>query len=407
MRSTFLPFALPHIEEEEAAAVRECLLSGWLTTGPRVKQFEKQFAESVGCTHALAVNSATAAMHLVLEAIGLQPGDEVITTPYTFAATAEVVRYFGAKPVFVDVNADSFNLEPEQVERAITPQTRAILPVHIAGLPAELDAIYDIARRHNLMVIEDAAHAFPSQYKGRAIGARLESPLPRRAVCFSFYATKTITTGEGGMICTEDEALADRCRIMTLHGISRDAWKRYTAEGSWYYEVIAPGYKYNLTDMAASIGLVQLSKAERMRQRRADIAARFKNAFASRCEVQMPYERDDCLHAWHLFMLRLNLEQLNIGRAQFIQELKQRNIGTSVHFIPLHLQPYYRDLYGLKPDDLPVARREYEREISLPIYSKMSDADVQDVIDAVLETLNTFSKGEQSEPVVTVNTTVA
>ena len=397
MRSTYLPFALPDIDEQEVAAVSECLLSGWLTTGPRAKTFEHQFAQSIGAKHGIAVNSATAAMHLVLEAIGLQRGDEVITTPYTFAATAEVVRYFDAKPVFVDVCPQCFNILPEQVEHAITPRTRAIMPVHIAGLPAELDAIYDIACRHNLTVIEDAAHAFPCHYKGRAIGASLEAATPRRAVCFSFYATKTITTGEGGMICTDDEEIANRCRIMALHGISRDAWKRYTAEGSWYYEVIAPGYKYNLTDMAASIGLVQLTKGERMWRRRAEIAARYTNAFAPHVELQTPVERADCQHAWHLYMLRLNLDRLCLSRAQFIQELKQRNIGTSVHFIPLHQQPYYRDLYGLQPQDLPNAHHAYERVVSLPIYSKMTDDDVQDVIDAVLDTIGAYRQDARQD----------
>ena len=397
MRTTFLPFALPDIDEQEVSAVSECLRSGWLTTGPRTKTFELQFAQTVGSTYALPVSSATAAMHLVLEAIGLQPNDEVITTPYTFASTAEVIRYFDATPVFVDVCPSCLNIAPKEIECAITPRTRAIMPVHIAGLPAELDAIYDIARRYQLTVIEDAAHAFPSYYKGRMIGTSSESNAPRRAVCFSFYATKTLTTGEGGMICTDDEDIADRCRIMALHGISRDAWKRYTAEGSWYYEVIAPGYKYNLTDVAASIGLIQLSKATKMWQRRADIAARYTEAFAPRAEVQVPTERDDCQHAWHLYMLRLSLDHLKIGRAQFIQELKQRNIGTSVHFIPLHLHPYYRDRYGLQPSDIPVAHREFEREISLPIYSKMTDEDVRDVIDAVLELIDMHSLGDNNE----------
>ena len=385
MRTSFLPFALPDIDETEVEQVRDTLLSGWLTSGPKVKAFEKQFAETLGCKHAIAVNSATAGMHLALEAIGLQRDDEVITSPYTFASTAEVVRYFDAKPVFVDVEPDCFNISPDLIEQAITPRTRAIIPVHIAGLSADLDAIYTIARKHNLVVIEDAAHAFPSTYKGQPIGRSPQAPGFRHVVCFSFYATKTMTTGEGGMICTDDDALADRCRIMSLHGISRDAWKRYTAEGSWYYEITAPGYKYNLTDMAAGIGLAQLAKAERMWQRRADIAGCFSAAFGSRPELQTPLTREDCKHAWHLYMLRLNLDRLNIGRAEFIQALKQRNIGTSVHFIPLHLHPYYRDLYGYQPEDLPIAYAEYQRVISLPIYSKMSDQDVQDVIAAVLD----------------------
>lgn len=387
-RTAFLPFALPDTGPEELAQVQEALESGWITTGPKTKAFEQQFAARVGAKHAIAVNSATAGMHLALEAIGLQRDDEVITTTYTFAATAEVVRYFDAKPVLVDVGCACLNLLPEQIERAITPRTKAIIPVHIAGLPAELDAIYDIARRHGLAVIEDAAHAFPCQYKGRMIGQAAPEGGFRHAVCFSFYATKTITTGEGGMICTDDDALADRCRIMALHGISRDAWKRYTAEGSWYYEVIAPGYKYNLTDIASGIGLAQLAKADQMWQRRQAIAERFSVAFAQIPELELPVVRDDCQHAWHLYVLRLNLERLNIDRADFVQALKQRNIGASVHFIPLHLHPYYRERYGFQPNDFPNAYSQYLRAISLPIYSKMSDVDVQDVIDAVLDIIN-------------------
>jgi dTDP-4-amino-4,6-dideoxygalactose transaminase len=379
LRHTFLSFARPDIDETEFAEIKEALDSGWVTTGPKVRQFETEFAAAVAAKHAIAVNSCTAAMHLALEAIGLQRGDEVITTPYTFAATAEVVRYFDARPVLVDVDARDLNMRPDLLAAAITPRTRAIIPVDIAGLPAELDDILEVARRHDLPVIEDAAHAFPCTYKGRAIGSL------SNFTCFSFYATKTITTGEGGMICTDDDRWAERCRIMALHGISKDAWKRYTAEGSWYYEIVAPGYKYNMTDIAAGMGLAQLRKAERMWRRRQEIAGRYNAAFGAAPALQTPYDRPDCQHAWHLYMLRLNLEQLRIDRAQFAEELKRRNIGISVHFIPLHLHPYYRETFGYRPADYPVAYAEYQREISLPIYSKMSDADVQDVIDAVIE----------------------
>lgn len=379
MRDSFLPFALPDIDDTELSEVRDALESGWVTTGPKTKQFEAQFAAAVGAKHAIAVNSCTAAMHLALEAIGLRRGDEVITTPYTFAATAEVVRYFDARPVLVDVAAEDLNIRPDLLEAAIGPRTRAIIPVHIAGLPAELDHIHEVARRHDLPVIEDAAHAFPSSYRARPIGSISQF------TCFSFYATKTITTGEGGMICTDHDRWADRCRIMALHGISKDAWKRYTAEGSWYYEIVAPGYKYNLTDIAAALGLAQLRKAERMWQRRQSIAARYSAAFAQIPALQVPYGQPDRQHAWHLYMLRLNLARLRIDRAQFADELKRRNIGVSVHFIPLHIHPYYREVYGYQPEDFPVAYAEYLREISLPIYSKMTDADVQDVIDAVLD----------------------
>jgi perosamine synthetase len=379
MRDTFLPFALPDLDEAEFEQIKESLASGWVTTGPKTRQFEAEFAAAVGAKHAVALNSCTAAMHLALEAIGLRRGDEVITTPYTFAATAEVVRYFDARPVLVDVDPRSLNMRADLLEAAITPRTRAIIPVHIAGLPADLGTIHAAARAHDLPVIEDAAHAFPASYAGRPIGTHSQF------TCFSFYATKTITTGEGGMLCTDDDRWAERCRIMALHGISKDAWKRYTAEGSWYYEIVAPGFKYNMTDIAAGMGLAQLRKAERMWRRRAEIAQRYSQAFAALPELQLPHDDPASQHAWHLYMLRLNLTQLKIDRAQFAEELKRRNIGISVHFIPLHLHPYYRETYGYRPDDFPVAHQEYLREISLPIYSKMSDADVQDVIEAVAE----------------------
>lgn len=379
MRDAFLPFALPDLDGSELVEIQDALASGWVTTGPKVRQFEAAFAQAVGAKHAVAVNSCTAAMHLALEAIGLQRGDEVITTPYTFAATAEVVRYFEARPVLVDVDPETLNIRADLVEQAITPATRAILPVHFAGLPADMDAILEVARRHDLPVIEDAAHAFPVAYRGRPIGSI------GTATAFSFYATKTITTGEGGMLTTDDDRIAERCRIMALHGISKDAWKRYTAEGSWFYEIVAPGYKYNMTDIAAGMGLAQLRRADAMRERRATIARRYHEAFRDVPELQLPAERDDRGHSWHLYPLRLHLGRLQIDRAQFIAELKRRNIGASVHFIPLHLHPYYRETYGYRPEDFPVAYEQYSREVSLPIYSRMSDADVQDVIEAVLE----------------------
>ncbi len=379
MRATFLPFALPDVDEAELREIRESLRSGWLTTGPKTHQFEAAFAEAVGARYAVAVNSCTAAMHLALEAIGLGPGDEVITTTYTFAASAEVVRYFDARPVLVDVDPVTLNIDPALIEAAITERTRAIIVVHVAGLPADLDPIHEIACRHGLVVLDDAAHAFPAAYKGTPIGRA------SAVTCFSFYPTKSITTGEGGMICTDNQAWAERCRVMALHGISKDAWKRYAAQGSWYYEIIAPGYKYNMTDIAAGMGLAQMRKAEAMWQRRCEIARRYHEAFRGVPFIETPPDRSDCRHAWHLYMLRLNQAHLSIDRAQFVEALKQRNIGVSVHFIPLHVHPYYRETYGYAPEDFPVAYREYLREISLPIYSKMNDADVQDVIDAVRE----------------------
>ena len=406
-RTTFLPFALPDIDDTEFQQVREALESGWITTGPKTRQFEAEFATKVGAKHAIAVNSCTAAMHLALEAIGLQADDEVITSPYTFAATAEVIRYFNAKPVLVDICPQDFNVNPALLEAAITPRTKAIIPVHIAGIPANLAALAEIATRHGLALIEDAAHAFPVAFNDRMIGSRPVGMDANHAVCFSFYATKTITTGEGGMICTDNDELAERCRIMALHGISKDAWKRYTAEGSWYYEIVAPGYKYNLTDIASGLGLAQLAKADTMAQRRTEIAHQFQAAFAAIPALQVPFDptteattcaqcQTDCAvnqrgHAWHLYMLRLNPALLTIDRGRFIEELKARNIGVSVHFIPLHTHPYYRETYGYRRDDFPVALAEYEREISLPIYSKMSDQDVQDVIHAVQDIVAQFA----------------
>lgn len=390
-RTTFLPFALPDLDESEFQMVREAILSGWVTSGPQVRQFETEFAAAVGASHAVAVNSCTAAMHLALEAISLQRDDEVITTPYTFAATAEVIRYFGARPVLVDIQPHDFNIDAALIERAVTSRTKAIIPVHIAGLPADLHAIDAVAARHGLAVIEDAAHSFPAQYQGLKIGQDAPQAGPLHITCFSFYATKSITTGEGGMIVTSDAAIAERCRIMSLHGISKDAWKRYTKEGSWFYEIIAPGFKYNMTDVAAAMGRAQLVKAERMWRRRCEIAAAYTAAFQTLPALEVPAGPGGNQHAWHLYMLRLQKDRLHIDRNTLIEALKQHQIGTSVHFIPLHIHPYYRETYGYQPQDFPVAYNEFTREISLPIYSKMSDQDVQDVIDAVFSLVHQYA----------------
>ncbi|MBA2677122.1 MAG: DegT/DnrJ/EryC1/StrS family aminotransferase [Ktedonobacteraceae bacterium] len=376
-RAAFLPFALPHITQAEIDEVVDTLRSGWLTTGPKTKRFEREFAERVGAPHALAVNSATAAMHLALDAIGLQPGDEVIVPVYTFTATAEVVVYFRARPVFVDIDPATCNLDPRELEKHITPRTRAIMVVHMAGLPAEMDAILDIAHAHSLPVIEDAAHAFPAKYRGRMIGTLGDM------TAFSFYATKTLATGEGGMLTTTRADYAERAAMMALHGISRDAWKRYTAEGSWYYEVLQAGFKYNMTDIAASLGLHQLARCEELLERRSTIARRYTEAFSCLPELETPPDPMHVEHAWHLYMLRLRLESLSIGRDAFIQELTKANIGVSVHFIPLHLHPFYRQAWQLQPTDFPRALGEYQRAISLPIYPGMTDEDIEDVIAAV------------------------
>lgn len=392
MRTEFLPFSKPDLDGSELELIGQVLASGWLTTGVMTHRLEKEFADRVGAAYAVAVNSCTAALHLALEAIGLGPGDEVVTTPYTFASTAEVIRYFGATPRFVDIRPDTLNIDPNAVAKAVGVRTRAILPVHIGGHPADMDAIDEIATENGLAVVEDAAHSLPAAYRGTPIGSRragLGEKSPQ-LTCFSFYATKTMTTAEGGMITTDDKALADRCRLMSLHGITTSAWNRYAAEGSWYYEIVAPGFKYNLTDVAAAMGLAQLRRLETMNSRRAEIASRYDEAFADLPELQTPWVEPWVESAWHLYVVRVKPGSLTIDRARFIEELRLRNIGTSVHFIPLHLHPYYRDTYALTPDAFPVATREYQRALSLPIYSAMSDQDVTDVIEAVKDVVRTF-----------------
>jgi dTDP-4-amino-4,6-dideoxygalactose transaminase len=374
-----IPFAKPDITEREVAEVAETLRSGWVTTGPRSKEFERRFAERVGARHAVAVNSCTAAMHLALEALGVGPGDEVIAPTMTFAATGEVVRYMGAKPVLVDVLDGDHNIDPAALEAAITDKTKAIIPVHFGGQAAEMDAICAIAKKHGLKVVEDAAHAFPARYGERRIGSIGD------VTCFSFYATKPITTGEGGMAVTGDERIAERMRVMSLHGISKDAWKRYTSEGSWYYEIVAPGYKYNMGDLAAAMGLVQLERAHEMLEKRREIARAYTEAFGGLDSVELLDVRDFDAHAWHLFVLKLVEGEAALGRDELIEELKKRGVGTSVHFIPLHMHPYYRETWGHAPEDLPVALDLYRRSISLPIYSAMSDEHAAAVIDAVRE----------------------
>lgn len=376
----FLPFALPEIGEEEINEVVDSLRSGWLTTGPKTKRFEDDFSQFLGGdVHAMAVNSATAGLHLALEACGIGQGDEVITTTYTFTASAEVARYLGAEPVLVDVDPHTLTLTPEAIEPAITPRTKAIIPVHLAGLACEMDGILAVAKKHGLRVIEDAAHAFPTYYKDRLIGT-LDSDF----TVYSFYATKTLATGEGGMVVTRDAALAKRCRVMRLHGIDRDAFDRFTSEKpSWYYEIVAPGFKYNMTDLAAALGIHQLKRANGFKARRTEIAIRYIEAFRD-LPVMLPAEataeRD---HAWHLFMLRL-LPESPISRNAFIERMSaEGRIGCSVHYIPLHRQPYWKARYTLTDETFPVATEAFEHGVSLPIYTRMTDGDVSHVIAEV------------------------
>jgi dTDP-4-amino-4,6-dideoxygalactose transaminase len=393
MRTTVLPFSPPLIGDDEIAEVLDTLRSDWITTGPKVRRFEADFAAFIGAPAAAAVSSATDAMLVGLAALGVGPGDEVITTPMTFCSTVHVIEHLGARPVLADVAPDTLNIDPDHVARAITPRTRGIMPVHLYGHPCEMDALHDLADKHNLFVLEDAAHSLPARYRGRMIGVPRDQGSGGRGqlTAFSFYATKNLTTAEGGMLTGEQE-LIDRARIWSLHGMSRDAYKRYSAEGSWYYEVILPGFKCNMTDIQAALGLQQLRKLDGFQARRREIVRRYNEAFATCDAVQTPVERPDVASAWHIYALRLNLGRLSIDRARFIEELKARNIGTSVHFIPIHLHPYYRDKYGYKPDDFPVAFREYQRLISLPLNLRMSDRDIEDVIEAVLDVVKLYGR---------------
>jgi dTDP-4-amino-4,6-dideoxygalactose transaminase len=371
-----LPFHRAFIEEEEIRGVIEVLQSGWLSTGPRVKQFEAEFSKYVDASHAVAFSSCTAALHLALAAIGIEEGDEVILPTMTFASSGEVILYFKARPVLVDCQKGTFHIDHEQISRAITSRTRAILPVHYSGYPCEMDAILDIARRHDLKVIEDAAHALPSRYKNRTVGTLGD------ITCFSFYATKTLTTGEGGMATTENPELAEHMRRLSLHGISKDAWKRYTSEGTWRYDILETGYKYNLTDLQAAIGLAQLAKCDAMRERRVAIAKRYSEALRPLDAYEVPSAPEHTQHAWHIYALQVNLAALRIDRDRVIEELKKQGIGTSVHFIPLHMHTLYQQL-GYRNGQFPNAEERFERVISVPIFPGMTETDTDRVIEAL------------------------
>nr|MBN1229295.1 DegT/DnrJ/EryC1/StrS family aminotransferase [Anaerolineae bacterium] len=384
-RESFLPFSPPNITDKEIEEVIDTLQSSWITTGPKTREFERVFADYIGTSEALALNSCTAGLHIALAALGIGPGDEVITTPMTFCSSVNVIEHVGAKPVLVDIDPETLTIDPALVEQAITPRTCVILPVHYAGHPAELDPLIDLAARHSLYLIEDAAHALPAAYRGRRIGSI------GHFTAFSFYATKNLTTAEGGMLTGSHPAF-DMARVLSLHGMSRDAWNRYSAEGSWYYEVIAPGFKYNMTDIQAALGVAQLSRLGKMQARRLEIVEKYHAEFSKIDALQVPVVQPHVEHAWHLYVLRLNLDALLINRAQFIEELTARNIGSSVHFIPVHLHPYYRDKYGWKPDNFPVTYHEYQRVVSLPLNSVMTDEDVTDVIEAVKDIVITHRR---------------
>ena len=375
----FLPFAQPEIGQEEIDEVVDTLRSGWLTGGPKVQAFEEGIRDVTGASHAVALSSCTAGMHLALLAAGIGPGDEVITTPLTFAATVNVILHAGATPVLADVREDDYNIDVDEIERKITPRTKALLPVHYGGQPCRMDELQALADRHKLRVIEDAAHAIGARYRGQPIGALTD------AAVFSFYPIKAITTGQGGMLTTNDADLANQVRLLSLHGLSKNAWNRYSKGGSAEYQVLAPGFNYAMTDIQAALGIHQLKRLEAFQARRTHIANQYNALFAGVPELIRPPMRDEIVHAWHLYPIRLQLDRLTIDRAHFIEELRERGIGTSVHFIPIHLHPYYRKALSLGPGDFPVTEAIYEGLISLPIYPRMEDASVERVAAAVRE----------------------
>jgi len=381
-----VPFHVAAVGEQEAQAAADVIRSGWLTMGPRTFEFERQFAAYVGAPQAIAVSSGTAALHLALEAAGIAAQDEVLLPTTTFTATAEAVCYLGARPVLVDVEPASMNLDPADAARRITSRSKAIIPVHLAGVPCEMEQIQDLASLYGLQVIEDAAHSLPASYRGTPIGALSE------ITAFSFYATKTLTTGEGGMLTTANAKIADRMRTMRLHGIEREAWNRYRADGAWFYRVLDAGFKYNMTDIQAAIGLVQLSKCDDLLAARQNIAELYTAAFSRLPALQPPEVYADRKSSWHLYVLRLRLERLSIDRDAFVSELKRRGIGTSVHFIPLHLHPFYRNSFGYRPGDFPQAEAEYARAFSLPIFPTMTRAEVEAVIGSVSEIAHSFTR---------------
>jgi dTDP-4-amino-4,6-dideoxygalactose transaminase len=384
MTASFLPFALPEIGDDDIAEVVDSLRSGWITTGPKAKRFEQDFARFLGdeSLHCMAVNSATAGLHLALEALGIGPGDEVITTTHTFTATAEVVRYLGADVKLVDIDPHTLNIDPALVEAAITAKTRAIMPVHFAGLAADMPALHAIAQRHKLHVIEDAAHALPTTCNGHRVGT-----LASAATVFSFYANKTITTGEGGMLVTRDAQLAARAKVMRLHGMNRDAFDRFTAKvPSWYYEVVAPGFKYNLTDIAAALGIHQLRKAHGFAAARGALAAHYSAALAHLPVILPPQPKPGDEHPWHLYVLRL-LPQARLQRDALIEALFADGIGASVHYVPLHRHPYWRERYDLRPEQFPHSEAAYQSMLSLPLYSRMGLDDANRVVAALQQHL--------------------
>jgi len=389
-----VPFHRPTIGQEEIDEVVSTLKSGWLTTGPRTACFEQEFRESIGVPYALAVSSCTSGLHLALKALNIGPGMEVITTPMTFCATVNVILHVGATPVLADVGEDG-NIDPVSVEARITKRTRAIMPVHFAGLPCDMDAIWALARAHGLYVVEDSAHATGSRYRDFPVGAgNPEAGSYSNASVFSFYATKNMTTGEGGMVTTHDPDLAETLRILCLHGISKNAWNRYSDRGNWYYEVLHPGFKYNLTDIQSAIGIHQLHKLESFIEERTRLAHAYNRAFSAMEEFEIPPDAERSRHSWHLYPLRLNLEKLEINRDEFIEELKKRGVGASVHFIPVPLHPFFAE-YERRPENhCPRALALYPRLVSLPLYPGMTNEQVEYVVESAKQIAYTARKKE-------------
>ncbi len=387
-RQTFLPYHQPLLGADEEASVLETMRSGWLTTGPKTKLFEKQIADYVGAAHCIALNSCTAALHLALIALGVEPGDEVITSPITFASTANVIVHCGATPVFADVESDTFNLDPERFEAAITPRTKAVIPVHLFGQACDMDAINAIAKRHGIAVIEDAAHAIGTEYKGRRIGGT------GNLTAFSFYATKNITSGgEGGALTTNDPALAEKLAIMSLHGISKDAWKRYSSSGYKHWDIISPGYKYNMFDLQASIAIPQLARIDAFWKRRVELKAIYDAAFRDVPEILLPAERSYGLHAYHLYPIVVRTEALTTDRDGIMNAIQAENVGVGVHFRAVHLHPYYMDAWHFARGMFPRAEYYSDRTISLPLYPKMADADAGDVVAVVRKVIAAHRQG--------------
>ncbi len=376
-----IPFFKPYITDAEIKEVEDTLRSGWLTLGPKTKAFEKMLADFLGVKDIVALNSGTAALHLSLVALDIKEGDEVITTPYTFVSTVAVIIQSGAKPVFVDIEPSTMNIDVSLIEEKITERTKAIMPVHIAGQPCDMDEITEIARKYKLFVLEDAAHALPAYYKGKVIGTI------GHTTSFSFYATKNLVTGEGGALATDDVDLAEKIRALSLHGISKDAWKRYTSSGSWYYEVIHLGFKYNFTDIQASLGIVQLQRLQEMQKMRRHVAEMYYNMLSDIEEIELPFVKEDRETAWHLFIIKLNLHKLNIGRNEFIDRLSEKGVKTSVHFIPVHYHPYYQKM-GYRKGMYPMAEAVYRRSISLPFYPQMTEDDVRYVANSIKDIIS-------------------